>query len=143
MEQLIHLVFFFILIYAFSRYILLKIFFENFIFLFSSKYHFDSVLITASFCIMSNKRNRAVLEEDDYVVDEYEYPSDSAYDEEPTQVVDNNSFYLRGEIFFFFPCMDSQRMMALHQWLLVLPVLRQLYLPIFLCERSLRFHRWS
>jgi hypothetical protein len=40
---------------------------------------------------MSNKRNRAVLEEDDYVVDEYEYPSDSAYD---------NSFHLlHGEIF--------------------------------------------
>jgi hypothetical protein len=46
---------------------------------------------------MSNKRDRAVLEEDDYVVDEYEYPSDSAYDEEPTQV--GNSFYLRGENF--------------------------------------------
>ena len=45
---------------------------------------FDLVLVTASFCIMSSKRNRGVLEEDDYVVDEYEYPSDSAYDEELT-----------------------------------------------------------
>jgi hypothetical protein len=46
---------------------------------------------------MSNKRDRAILEEDDYIVDEYEYP-DSADDEEPTQV-DHNSFYLRGENF--------------------------------------------
>ena len=46
---------------------------------------------------MSNKRNRAVLEEDDYVVDEYEYSSDSACDVEPTQV--DHSFYLRGENF--------------------------------------------
>ena len=87
---------------------------------------------------MSNKRNRAVLEEDDYVVDKYEYPSDSAYDEEPAQV--DNSFYLRGNICLR---MDSQRMMALRPWLLVLPVLHQLYLPMFLCERAFRFHRWS
>ena len=45
---------------------------------------------------MSNKRDRAELEEDDYIVDEYEYP-DSADDEEPTQV--DHSFYLRGENF--------------------------------------------
>ena len=43
---------------------------------------------------MSNKRDRAVLDEDDNIVDEYEYP-DSAYDEEPTQV--DHSFYLRVE----------------------------------------------
>ena len=45
---------------------------------------------------MSNKRDRAALEEDDYIVDEYEYP-DSADDEEPTQV--DHSFYLRGKNF--------------------------------------------
>ena len=61
---------------------------------------------------MSNKRDRAVLEEDDYVVDEYEYPSDSAYDEEPTQV--DNSFYLRGENFSShgLPEKDSSSSMA-------------------------------
>ena len=46
---------------------------------------------------MSNKRNRAVLEEEEYVVDEYEYPSDNGSDEEPTQV--DSNFYFRGENF--------------------------------------------
>ena len=46
---------------------------------------------------MSNKRNRAVLEEEEYVVDEYEYPSDNGSDEEPTQV--DSSFNFRGENF--------------------------------------------
>jgi hypothetical protein len=45
---------------------------------------------------MSNKRDRAVLEEDEYVEDEYEYP-DSADDEEPTQL--DHGFDLRGENF--------------------------------------------
>ncbi len=47
---------------------------------------------------MSNKRDRAVLEEDDYIVDEYEYP-DSAYDEEPTQV-DHSVLPSWGKFFF-------------------------------------------
>ena len=46
---------------------------------------------------MSNKRNRAVLDEDEYIIDEYEYPTDNGSDEDPTQV--DNSFYLRGENF--------------------------------------------
>ena len=78
----------------YRRCILLEFFLREFIFLFSSKYYFDSVLVITSFCSMSNKRDRAVLEEDDNIVDEYEYPY-SAYDEEPTQV--DHSFYLRVE----------------------------------------------
>ena len=46
---------------------------------------------------MSNKRNRAVLDEDEYIIDEYEYPSDNGSDEDPTQV--DSSFYLGGENF--------------------------------------------
>ena len=60
---------------------------------------------------MSNKRNRVELEEDDYIVDEYEYP-DSADDEGPTQV--DHDFYLRGENFSShgFPENDSSSSMA-------------------------------
>ena len=35
---------------------------------------------------MSNKRNRSVLNEDEYIINEYEYPSDNGSDEDPTQV---------------------------------------------------------
>ena len=60
---------------------------------------------------MSNKRSRVELEEDDYIVDEYEYP-DSADDEGPTQV--DHDFYLRGENFSShgFPENDSSSSMA-------------------------------
>ena len=47
---------------------------------------------------MSNKRNRDVLDEVEYIVDEYEYPSDNGLDEEPTKL-DNSSFHLRGNNF--------------------------------------------
>ena len=79
---------------------------------------------------MSNKRNRAELEEDDYIVDEYEYP-DSADDEELTQV--DHGFYLRGENF---SSLGPQKMMALRPWLLVLPTLHQLYLQMFFMRTS-------
>jgi len=46
---------------------------------------------------MSNKRNRAVLEEDEYVED-YIYPSDDCSDEDPTQLLDS-SFLLRANNF--------------------------------------------
>jgi hypothetical protein len=62
---------------------------------------------------MSNKRNRAVLDEDEYIIDEYEYPSDNnGSDEDPTQV--DNSFYLRGENFFF-PWTPRKQWLYLHQ----------------------------
>ena len=47
---------------------------------------------------MSNKRNRAALDEDEYIIDEYEYPSYNGSDEDTTTQIDN-SFYLRGENF--------------------------------------------
>ena len=62
-------------------YILLEFLLREFHF---PKYHFDLVLITTSF--MSNKRNRSVLNEDEYIINEYEYPSDNGSDEDPTQV---------------------------------------------------------
>ena len=45
---------------------------------------------------MSNKRNCAVLDEDEYIIDEYEYPSNNGSDEDLTY---NNSFNLRGNNF--------------------------------------------
>ena len=73
------------------------------------------------------------MEEDDYIVDEYEYP-DSADDEGPTQV--DHDFYLRGENFSShgFP-----EMIALRPWLLVLPTLHQLYLQIFFMRTIVPF----
>ena len=68
-------------------YILREFLLREFHFLFSSKYHFDLVLIITREIVLSNKRNRSVLdEEDEYIINEYEYPSDNGSDEDPTQV---------------------------------------------------------
>jgi hypothetical protein len=83
---------------------------------------------------MSNKIDRADLEEDDYIVDEYEYP-DSADDEEPTQV--DHCFYLRGENFSShgFPENDGSSSMA--------PGSSNSSSALSSNERAFRCHQWS